>query len=77
MTAEQNPGRTRPASGTEAPITAPPGTGAPSDARPSGLAALATVGVIEWPVAAVVGAGSYVAERWARDDARRAGQQRS
>jgi hypothetical protein len=42
-----------------------------------GLAALATVGVIEWPVAAVVGAGSYVAERWARDDARRAAQQRS
>jgi hypothetical protein len=37
-----------------------------------GLAALAAVGVIEWPVAAVVGAGSYVAERWARDDARRA-----
>lgn len=37
-----------------------------------GLAALATVGVLEWPVAAVVGAGSYVAERWARDDARHA-----
>ncbi len=36
-----------------------------------GLAALATVGVIEWPVAAVVGAGSYVAERWARQDVRR------
>ncbi len=41
-----------------------------------GLAALATVGVLEWPVAAVVGAGSYVAERWARDDTRRADQQR-
>lgn len=37
-----------------------------------GLAALAAIGVIEWPVAAVVGAGSYVAERWAREDARRA-----
>ena len=41
-----------------------------------GLAALAAVGVIEWPVAAVVGAGSYVAERWAREDARRDAQQR-
>lgn len=40
-----------------------------------GLAALAAVGVIEWPVAAVVGAGSYVAERWAREDARRAARQ--
>jgi hypothetical protein len=28
-----------------------------------GLAALAVLGVIEWPVAAVVAAGSYVAER--------------
>ena len=36
-----------------------------------GLAALAAVGVIEWPVAAVVGAGSWLAERWARDDTRR------
>ena len=36
-----------------------------------GLAALATIGVIEWPVAAVVGAGSWVAEQWAREDARR------
>lgn len=42
-----------------------------------GLAALAAVGVIEWPVAAVVGAGSYVAERWAREDARRDAQQRT
>ena len=33
-----------------------------------GLAALATVGVLEWPVAAVVGVGSYVAERLARED---------
>lgn len=37
-----------------------------------GLAALATVGVLEWPVAAVVGVGSYVTERMARDDAGRA-----
>lgn len=36
-----------------------------------GLAALATIGVIEWPVAAVVGAGSWVAEQWARQDVRR------
>ncbi|ATY13421.1 hypothetical protein CU254_25535 [Amycolatopsis sp. AA4] len=36
-----------------------------------GLAALAAVGVLEWPVAVVVGAGSYVAEKLSRDDARR------
>lgn len=41
-----------------------------------GLAALAAVEVIEWPVALVVGAGSYVAERLARDEARRDGEQR-
>jgi hypothetical protein len=35
-----------------------------------GLAALAAVGVIEWPVAVVVGAGSYVAERLTREDVR-------
>jgi hypothetical protein len=35
-----------------------------------GLAALAVVGVVEWPVAAVVGAGSYVAERLSREDSR-------
>ena len=40
-----------------------------------GLAALATVGVLEWPVAAVVGVGSYVTERMARDDAVRAARQ--
>jgi len=34
-----------------------------------GLAALAAIEVIEWPVAAVVGVGSYVAERLAREDA--------
>lgn len=42
-----------------------------------GLAALAAVGVIEWPVAAVVGAGSYVAERLANEDAQRAARQQS
>lgn len=42
-----------------------------------GLAALATVGVLEWPVAAVVGVGSYVTERMARDDAVRAARQQS
>ena len=42
-----------------------------------GLAALATVGVLEWPVAAVVGVGSYVAERLAREDAQHSGPQHS
>lgn len=42
-----------------------------------GLAALATVGVLEWPVAAVVGVGSYLTERMARDDAIRAARQSS
>ena len=36
-----------------------------------GLAALATIEVLEWPVAVAIGAGSYVAERFARDDVRR------
>ncbi|WP_116204682.1 hypothetical protein [Amycolatopsis circi] len=36
-----------------------------------GLAALAAVGVLEWPVAVVVGAGSYVAERLSREDVRK------
>jgi hypothetical protein len=31
-----------------------------------GLAALAAVEIIEWPVALVVGVGSFVAERMAR-----------
>lgn len=35
-----------------------------------GLAALAVVGALEWPVAVVVGAGTYVAEQFAREDAR-------
>jgi hypothetical protein len=36
-----------------------------------GLAAMATIEIIEWPVALAVGVGSYVAERLARDDVRR------
>ncbi len=36
-----------------------------------GLAALGVVGVLEWPVVAVVGVGSYVAERFARDEMRK------
>ena len=39
-----------------------------------GLAALAAVEIIEWPVALVVGAGSFVAERMARQDAQTAAQ---
>jgi len=34
-----------------------------------GLGALATVGILEWPVALVVGVGSLVAERLAREPA--------
>lgn len=33
-----------------------------------GLAALATIEIIEWPVALTLGAGSYIAERLARQD---------
>lgn len=33
-----------------------------------GLAALATIEIIEWPVALTLGAGSYVAEQLARQD---------
>ncbi|WP_409186760.1 hypothetical protein F9C11_21970 [Amycolatopsis sp. VS8301801F10] len=36
-----------------------------------GLAALAAVGVLEWPVAVVVGAGTYVAEKLSREDVRK------
>ncbi|WP_037363068.1 hypothetical protein [Amycolatopsis orientalis] len=36
-----------------------------------GLATLAAVGVLEWPVAVVVGAGTYVAERLSLDDVRK------
>jgi hypothetical protein len=68
---------------TNGPVPSPPLPGLPFSVDPKkalwwgGLAALATVGVLEWPVAAVVGVGSYVAERWARDDARHAANQRS
>lgn len=41
-----------------------------------GLAALAAVEIIEWPVALVVGAGSYVAEWMARQDAEKIVAQR-
>jgi hypothetical protein len=34
-----------------------------------GLGALAAFGVIDWPVAAVVGAGTYMAKRMARHEA--------
>jgi hypothetical protein len=33
-----------------------------------GLGAMATIGLLEWPVAVAVGAGSYVAERLAREE---------
>ncbi|HXT45416.1 MAG TPA: hypothetical protein VN748_15080 [Pseudonocardiaceae bacterium] len=33
-----------------------------------GLAALATIEIIEWPVALTLGAGSYIAERLARQE---------
>lgn len=36
-----------------------------------GLAALGVVGVLEWPVVAAIGVGSYVAERFARDEMRK------
>ncbi|MGB8962595.1 MAG: hypothetical protein WCC38_11630 [Pseudonocardiaceae bacterium] len=36
-----------------------------------GLAAMATIEIIEWPVALAVGVGSYVAERLAREDVRK------
>jgi hypothetical protein len=36
-----------------------------------GLAALATIEIIEWPVALAVGVGSVVAERLAREDVRK------
>ncbi len=41
-----------------------------------GLAALAAAGVVEWPVAALVGAGSWVAEQYAKQarEARRPGK---
>jgi len=42
-----------------------------------GLTAVAAAGIIEWPVAAAVGVGTWVAERLAREDARRDAAQRS
>ena len=42
-----------------------------------GLAALAAVEIIEWPVALVVGASSYVAEWMAHQDAEKIAAQRS
>ncbi|HEX6401678.1 MAG TPA: hypothetical protein VF003_00700 [Pseudonocardiaceae bacterium] len=42
-----------------------------------GLAALAAIEIIEWPVALVVGASSFVAERLARQDAAKSPTQRA
>jgi hypothetical protein len=42
-----------------------------------GLGAVVAIGVIEWPVAVAIGVGSYVAERFAREDVRRDLGQRS
>ena len=42
-----------------------------------GLAALAAIEIIEWPVALAVGAGSLVAERMAHQDAEKIAAQRS
>ncbi|WP_138442382.1 hypothetical protein [Sinomonas susongensis] len=39
-----------------------------------GLAAAGVVGVLEWPVVAAVGIGSYVAERFAESNRRRSEQ---
>ena len=36
-----------------------------------GLGAVVALGVIEWPVAVAVGVGSYVAERFAREELRK------
>lgn len=41
-----------------------------------GLAALGVIGVLEWPVLAVVGAGTYVAEQFAKSDIQGGGQDR-
>jgi hypothetical protein len=41
------------------------------------LAALAAIEIIEWPVALMVGAGSFVAEQMARQDAAQSTAQRS
>jgi hypothetical protein len=39
-----------------------------------GLGVIAVAGILEWPVAIAIGAGSYVAERLARDDMKRGRQ---
>jgi hypothetical protein len=41
-----------------------------------GLAGVALLGVIEWPVAAAVAAGTWIAERWARSAIREVGSAR-
>src|SRR5690349_15943923 len=38
-----------------------------------GLAAAGVVGLVEWPVVAAVGVGSWVAEQFAKEDIRRGG----
>lgn len=62
-------------------LSLPGGLGAVMDPKRllwlGGLAALATIEIIEWPVAVVIGVGSYVAERFARDDVREDLRQRS
>jgi hypothetical protein len=40
----------------------------------TGLGALAGVGLVEWPVAVAIGAGTAVARRAARDEQRRSAQ---
>jgi hypothetical protein len=35
-----------------------------------GLAAVGALGVIDWPVVAAIGAGTYIAEQLAKDDVR-------
>ncbi|HLZ36935.1 MAG TPA: hypothetical protein VKP64_04085 [Mycobacteriales bacterium] len=48
-------------------VPTPPVTGVPGRVLWwGGLAAVAAVGVVDWPVAAAIAAGSYVAERRAR-----------
>jgi hypothetical protein len=48
-------------------IPAPPVTGVPGRVLWwGGLATVAAVGVLDWPVAAAIAAGTYVAERRAR-----------
>jgi len=39
-----------------------------------GLAAVAALGIVDWPVAALVGAGTWVAEQHARQSERASGR---